>query len=299
MELEFWKLSGAGNDFIAVDNMDRSLPEEGRRELFSKWCVRGMSIGADGMLILEPADSGSSAHFRMRYYNADGGEAETCGNGSRCIARFAYMCGVAPAQMTFQTLAGDYQAEVLADGSVRLMMTDAHSLRPGVKISDDTFDGQAHFINTGVPHVVVMVDDLATTRVQEVGKYLRYHQEFAPAGTNVNFVRSTGPQALDVRTYERGVEAETLACGTGCIASAILAVREGVAKAPVHVRTAGGEDLIIDFQPVPDGAKQVSLQGSAHIVFRGYIEVPGLNRKPHSGGHHPTEHSREIESLHL
>ncbi len=298
MELEFWKLSGAGNDFIAIDNMDGILPEAGRREVFSKWCVRGMSVGADGMLILEPADAGSSAHFRMRYYNSDGGEAETCGNGSRCIARFAYMRGVAPAQMTFQTKAGDYQAEVLPNGDVRLMMTDAHGLRPGVKIMDDAFEGEVHYINTGVPHVVVMVDDLAAATVQDTGKYLRHHQEFAPAGTNVNFVRATGPKTLDVRTYERGVEAETLACGTGCIASAIIAVRETMVEAPVHVKTAGGEFLIIDFKALPDGAEEVSLQGSAHIVFRGYIDVAAFQEKT-AAAHHQSDKAQVIESLHL
>jgi diaminopimelate epimerase len=275
MELEFWKLSGAGNDFVAINNMDGKLPEEGRRELIEGWCRRGMSIGADGALILErAADSG--AHFRMRYYNADGGEAETCGNGSRCISRFAFLQGVAPREMVFETLAGNYQAEVLDNDEVRVRMTDAHGLRQNVRIMDDVFEGEVHFLNTGVPHVVTQVDDVATTALVEAGRHLRYHKEFAPAGTNANFVRLRDPHNLEIRTYERGVEAETLACGTGCIASAIVFNRLGLVEPPVRLKTASGEHVTIGFEPTSEGATNVTLQGSAHVVFRGYIEVPQL-----------------------
>lgn len=275
MELEFWKLSGAGNDFVAVNNMDGKLPEEGRQELIAAWCRRGMSIGADGALILEPAES-SDAHFRMRYYNADGGEAETCGNGSRCIGRYAYLQGVAPRKMTFETMCGNYDAEVLDSGEVRVRMTDAHSLRENIGVFDDMFEGELHFINTGVPHVVTQVDELDGTPVEVAGRHLRYHHQFAPAGTNVNFVRLRDPRNLEVRTYERGVEAETLACGTGCIASAMTFARLGMVEPPVRVKTASGEYLTISFELTPTGAKNVTLQGSAHVVFRGYIEIPRL-----------------------
>ncbi|MGI8905462.1 MAG: diaminopimelate epimerase [Candidatus Sumerlaeaceae bacterium] len=275
MELEFWKLSGAGNDFVAINNMDGRLPEEGRHELIAAWCLRGMSIGADGALILEPAAE-TGAHFRMRYYNADGGEAETCGNGSRCIARFAHLQGIAPGQMTFETMCGNYDAEVLRNGEVRIRMTDAHSRRDNIRISDDVFEGELDFLNTGVPHIVTQVDELANTPVQQAGKHLRHHSEFAPAGTNVNFVRLRDPRNLEVRTYERGVEAETLACGTGCIASAITFARLGLVEPPVRVKTASGEYLTINFELTQDGACDVTLQGSAHVVFRGYIEVPQL-----------------------
>jgi diaminopimelate epimerase len=275
MELEFYKLSGAGNDFVAINNMDGKLPGEGRDELVAAWCRRGMSIGADGALILEPA-ANPGAHFRMRYHNADGGEAETCGNGSRCIARFAYLQGVAPESMVFETMCGNYSAQVLPSGEVRVKMTDAHSSRPSIRIFDDVFEGELHFLNTGVPHAVTQVDNLETTSVHEAGRHLRYHAEFAPAGTNVNFVLPRDPHNLEVRTYERGVEAETLACGTGCIASAITFARLGVVEAPVRIKTASGEYLTIGFELTPDGARNVSLQGSAHVVFRGYIDVPQL-----------------------
>lgn len=274
MELEFTKLSGAGNDFIVINNMDGELPEEGRRELFIQWCRRGVAIGADGVLLTEPASPDSNADFRMRYYNADGGEAETCGNGSRCIARFAHMQGIAERDMKFQTLAGDYTAHVLDNGHVRVSMSDAFGLKDAItRATISGVDIPVHFVNTGVPHAVIIIDDVAAAPVKDVGRELRYHEAFAPAGTNVNFARVTGSSQLQVRTYERGVEDETLACGTGCIASSIIAARAGRVSSPVEVTTASGEQLLIDFTLADDGAISVSLQGSANIIFRGYVQV--------------------------
>lgn len=293
MELEFYKLSGAGNDFIVIDNMDMKVPEEGRNSLLQGWCRRGLSIGADGALLVEPADESSDADFRMRYYNADGSEAETCGNGSRCIARFAFTQGIAPRHMTFQTLAGDYRADVLENNEVRVQMSNAFDLREGIAIADDQLNAQVDFINTGVPHVVYFADDLENAPVVPAGRMLRYHGEFAPAGTNANFVRVTGDDSLDVRTYERGVEDETLACGTGCIASSIQAVRKGLVKCPVKVTTAGKETLTIDFKLSDTGATDVTLQGSAHIVYRGYVAVHHVNADAQSGKAHT------LDALHL
>ncbi|MGB9691210.1 MAG: diaminopimelate epimerase [Candidatus Sumerlaeaceae bacterium] len=270
MELEFWKMSGAGNDFIVIDNRDGQLPEQGRKQLFSQWCRRGISVGADGVLLVEPS---TRAHFRMRYYNADGREAETCGNGSRCIARFAFLRGIAGPDMRFETLAGIYEAQVRGE-SVAVRMSDAHSLRLAIPVSGELFSGEVHFINTGVPHVVLFTNDLAHVPVAQIGQWLRYHELFAPAGTNVNFITIKGPNALSVRTYERGVEAETLACGTGSIASAIVAAHLGKVTPPVAVETRSGDVLNIDFELTPLGAKHVLLEGPARVVFRGYIELP-------------------------
>jgi diaminopimelate epimerase len=270
MELEFWKMNGAGNDFIVFNNISGVIPEQGRSEIFAQWCRRGLGIGADGVLLVEPA---AEANFRMRYYNADGREAETCGNGSRCIARFAYAEGIAPATMRFQTLAGVYEATVRGD-SVAVRMTDAHSLRLMVAVRGEIFNGTVHFVNTGVPHVVLFVEDLEGTSVVPIGRWLRYHELFAPQGTNVNFVRVEGPQALAIRTYERGVEDETLACGTGSIASAIVATHLGFVKPPVSVKTRSGETLGVAFEQTPEGARHVSLEGPARFVFRGYVESP-------------------------
>lgn len=272
MLIEFWKMSGAGNDFIVINNMDLHLPEAGRGELFERWCQRGTWIGSDGVLLTEPS---STADFRMRYYNADGGEAETCGNGSRCIARFAHAQGIAHKSTRFETKCGVYRAEVSDDG-VAVGMTDAHSVRQPIRISDDVFDGEAFFINTGVPHVVLFVDDLTNPDVEKIGRHLRYHPEFQPAGTNVNFVKVIDPSHIEIRTYERGVEAETLACGTGSIASSIIAERLGRVSSPVQVKTASGVVLTIEFEPTETGARNVVLAGEARIVFRGEINEPGI-----------------------
>ncbi|MCX7719487.1 MAG: diaminopimelate epimerase [Candidatus Sumerlaeaceae bacterium] len=276
MELEFFKMSGAGNDFIVINNMDGRLPESGRESLFADWCRRGMSIGADGVLVLEPS---ARAHFRMRYYNADGREAETCGNGSRCIARFAHVMEVAPASMRFETMAGEYEARVEGE-TVVVGLSDAHGLREGIAIAEPEFTGTVHFVNTGVPHAVVLcggvdvAERIAALDVVRMGRCLRYHREFAPAGANANFIEVTGPQAIAIRTYERGVENETLACGTGSVAACIIAARRGLVTTPVSVRTAGGDTLTVDFEPSPGGARGVKLGGPARIVFRGYVPWP-------------------------
>lgn len=274
MEIEFLKLSGAGNDFVVIDNRELIVPEEGRGAVFQGWCRRGLGIGADGVLLVEHAEVGSAAHFRMRYYNADGGEAETCGNGSRCIARFAFEKGIAPKEMVFQTLAGDYGATVLESGDVNLRMSDAAGLeldRQRVILGGREL--AVDFVNTGVPHAVIFVEDLAGAPVLEVGRKLRHDEAFAPAGTNVNFVKINGDGEIAVRTYERGVEDETLACGTGCIASSIVASIRGNVTLPMTVVTASGEKLKIGFSRTEEGARDVTLEGSAQIVFRGYVTV--------------------------
>lgn len=269
MDIQFTKMSGAGNDFVVINNMDGHLPEAGRESVFKSWCRRGMSIGADGVLVVEPS---TSSHFRMRYHNADGREAETCGNGSRCIARFAHLEGVAPARMSFDTLAGVYEAEVAGE-DVMVSLSEATGIRMNIRITDSLFDGDVHFINTGVPHAVIFTDKVQSVDVFRIGRHLRHHPEFAPAGTNANFVQVRSPQEIVVRTYERGVEYETLACGTGSVASAIIAQRLGLAQPEVRVETASGEMLSVNFQPTEQGAERVRLGGSARVVYRGIIEA--------------------------
>lgn len=268
-QLEFTKMSGCGNDFIAINNMDLHFPEEGRRELFADWCRRGLAVGADGVIILEPAQNRNA--FKMRYYNADGGEAATCGNGSRCMAKFAYIEGVAPADMTFETVAGLYHAVVYPDGRVTVTLSDTKEVRPPVKIDAPEFCGTVYYANTGVPHAVVFVDDLEQLDVFHVGRFLRYHDIFAPAGANINFVQVIDEHSIAVRTYERGVENETLACGTGSVASVIIAQRLGYVKLPVSVKTHSCETLEINFTPVPDGAAAITLTGGARVVYHGKI----------------------------
>jgi len=225
-------------------------------------------VGADGLLLVEKSDV---ADFRMRYFNADGGEVETCGNGARCIARFAYTEKIVPSnKMEFETRAGIYGAEVIGE-NVKLHMSDAVDMRLNfpLKLSDRTYD--VSFVNSGVPHVVYFVDDLENTEVVRMGSETRYHSDFQPYGTNANFIKMRSENELDIRTYERGVEDETLACGTGCIASSIIAVASGKAKSPIVAHTRGGYLLKVYLTLGDEGAKEVHLEGDARIIYTGYL----------------------------
>ena len=261
-------MSGAGNDFVVLDNRDAKVA--GDLNAFAAAVAdRRRGVGADGVLLVEKS---GRKHFRMRYFNADGSEADMCGNGGRCIARFAYLMGAAPTAMEFENLAGDFKARVLDDGSVDLQMTLPHSLRLGLELEVDKSRILGHSINTGVPHLVVPVAALEAVDVVGLGRKLRQHPAFAPKGTNVNFVQVTGPRALSVRTYERGVEDETLACGTGSVAAAILAARLGQVSSPVAVRTHGGDTLTIGFKLDGDTATDVFLKGQAEVTFAGTLD---------------------------
>lgn len=265
--IKFAKFSGAGNDFIAINNKTGWLKEEGREQIIAKLCQRRVSIGADGVIIIEPS---TTADFRMRYYNSDGREAETCGNGSRCIARFAYLEGAANKIMTFETAAGVYNAEVKDDGNVIVDMTEPYDLRTNIALAVKGFKGVGDFINTGVPHVVIYVDDLKGIDVFNIGRAIRFHEIFQPAGTNVNFITIIDEHAIEIRTYERGVEDETLACGTGSIAAAVIAGIKGEGKSPVTVKTKSGVLLTIYYSISSKGEIQgVRLEGEARLVYIG------------------------------
>jgi diaminopimelate epimerase len=267
--LPFFKMSGAGNDFVVLDN--RAAQVAGDLNAFAAAVAdRKRGIGADGVLLVEPS---ARKHFRMRYFNADGSEADMCGNGGRCIARFANLMGAAPTAMEFENLAGDFKAQVLGDGSVDLQMTQPHSMRLGLELPVDGAVVAGHSLNTGVPHLVVPVADAAAVDVAGLGRKLRQHPAFAPKGTNVNFVQVTGPSSIKVRTYERGVEAETLACGTGSVASAILMARLGKVASPVAVTTTGGDILTISFKLDGDSATEVFLKGQAEVTFTGTLDL--------------------------
>jgi diaminopimelate epimerase len=268
-EQAFYKMSGAGNDFVVLDN--RSGGVSGDLGAFSAHVAdRKRGVGADGVLLLEKSPR---KHFRMRYFNADGSEADMCGNGGRCIARFANLMGAAPLKMEFENLAGDFEASVLEDGQVVLRMTKPHSLKLDLDLAVDGKIHRGHFINTGVPHLVVPVPDAAAVDVAGLGPKLRYHEAFAPKGTNVNFVQVLGPDSIKVRTYERGVEGETLACGTGSVASAVVMARLGRVGAPVAVTTSGGDILSIGFSLAGDEAADVTLKGQAEVTFQGTLDL--------------------------
>lgn len=267
--LPFFKMSGAGNDFVVLDNRQAAVAGD-LNAFAAKVADRKRGIGGDGVLLVEPSDR---KDFRMRYFNADGSEADMCGNGGRCIARFANLVGAAPTKMQFENLAGDFTATVLPDGQVDLQMTLPHSLKLDLQLPVDGKVLTGHFLNTGVPHVVVPVDDIASVDVFNTGKALRHHAAFAPKGTNANFVQVTGPHSIKVRTYERGVEDETLACGTGSVAAAILMARKGAVSSPVEVTTHGGDVLSISFKLDGDSASDVFLKGQAEVTFQGTLDL--------------------------
>jgi diaminopimelate epimerase len=233
----------------------RVLPERGSSER--------ISVGADGLILIEPS---KKADFKWRYYNADGSEAEMCGNGGRCVARFAYLKGIAGSSLKFETLAGILSAQV--DGKkVKLEMTKPF----GLKLDETIFiDGEEQIfssINTGVPHAVLFAEDLEGLDIIRIGRAIRYHSFFAPGGTNANFVRVEKDSQLSIRTYERGVENETLACGTGAVASALVAAFKGLVKSPVSIKTRGGEVLTVYFEIEAKEIKRVFFEGEVHIIY--------------------------------
>jgi diaminopimelate epimerase len=268
--ITFTKMSGAGNDFIMVDACTKRLELDWPR-IALKWCRPKTGIGADGLIVIEPH---AECDFAMRIFNADGSEAEMCGNGARCAALFARGLNIAGPSMRFRTGAGVIGARVTGDDAA-IAMTEPKDLETGMSIQTPLGDRTVHFVNTGVPHAVVFTEDLDGEPVFEVGRFLRHHGRFAPEGTNVNFVQVSARDTLRVRTYERGVEDETLACGTGAAASAIVAHHLGIAgPPPVKVRARGG-DLTVEFGHGRNGYFGVWLKGPVQSVFRGEIEVKG------------------------
>lgn len=257
------KMSGSGNDFILIDHRKPILTEGQMQGFARKVCRRRISVGADGLILIERSEK---ADFKWWFFNANGSEAEMCGNGGRCAARFAYLKGIAGPSLTFETLAGILSAQV--DGKrVKLEMTKPYDLK-----LDGTFliEGKEKIlssINTGVPHVVSFLEDLESLDVIGVGRAIRYHPYFAPKGTNANFVRVEDSSHLSIRTYERGVEDETLACGTGIVASALIAAFKGWVKSPVSIKTKGGEVLMVYFEIEGEEVKRVFFEGEVHIIY--------------------------------
>jgi len=265
MPVEFAKMCGCGNDFIVVDNRDDVLPCA--RDAFARrHCRRRLDIGADGVLLLERSDD---CDFRMRIFNADGSEAEMCGNGARCAAMFARRRNIAGAAMTMQTLAGPVAAQIIGDEAV-IGMGHVADIRLDMELDVEGRSVRVCFAEVGVPHVAVFVPDVDAAEVDALGRAIRYHEAFAPRGTNVNFVQVVTRDQIRVRTYERGVEAETMACGTGSIASAVLSHLHGHTAPPVRVETRGGP-LKINFRSQPDGIHDITLEGDAVIVCEGTI----------------------------
>jgi diaminopimelate epimerase len=267
--VSFVKMTGAGNDFIVVDN--RSLGVNLTREQIASLCSRHFGIGADGLLAAEPADQ-PDADFRMRYYNADGGEAEMCGNGARCFARFVQSWSRAePSRVRFLTQAGIITGEFVGH-EIRVNLTAPTDLKLNQSADFGWGNVTYHYLNTGVPHVVLEVDDVEVAEVLALGRAIRYSQLF-PRGTNVNFVQVLDPANLVVRTYERGVEGETLACGTGVTAAALLMHRVRGLALPLRVKVRGGDILAVGAVAEGGAFRDVTLTGPAAEVFSGTVKL--------------------------
>jgi len=261
MKISFYKMHGAGNDFVVVDDRDGRFPSADRA-LLRFLGRRRTGVGCEGILLLQRPQAGGDV--RMRFFNPDGSEQAMCGNGARCLARLAFELGAAPRRMVLETAAGPVRAEVEEGGGrVRLWLTAPRGYRPDLEPEAGL---RADFVNTGVEHLVVRVERLAGLDVDGLGRRLREHPLFAPAGTNVNFVAPRADGSLDLRTYERGVEAETLACGTGAAAAAFTAEKRGWTRLPVVVHCPGG-----DLEIGRDGDRLTLLGGAEH-VYRGELE---------------------------
>jgi len=275
MLLHFFKMNGAGNDFIIVDNRDLALSAALDADTIAALCDRNRGIGADGLLAVEPARAG--ADFRFRYYNADGYEAEMCGNGARCFGRFtAHLGETLRERVSFETMVGTLTAEMIGD-NVRIAMSEPKDLKLDTQATVAGVDAALHFVNTGVPHVVAFLASPEALDVFDVfthGAAIRQHPAFAPAGTNANFAAVLAPDHIVIRTFERGVEDETLACGTGMVACALVHHLLTAAPSPIRVDVEGGDTLEIGFEKRGDQSfKNVTLTGPADFVFEGEIDL--------------------------
>jgi len=274
MQIDFTKLSGAGNDFIVIDNRNLSLQLS--TEQIRSLCARRTGIGADGLILIDKSDL---SDFRMKYYNADGLPGSMCGNGGRCAVYFAHSIGVPSADnngYVFEANGNRYDASVTDREMVTLHMLDPHDFRESLAI--EGFD--CHYVDTGSPHAVIFSPEgeLDRLNVYSEGRAIRHRTDIFPGGTNVNFLEIIAPDSINVRTFERGVEDETLACGTGAVASAVMSYRLGKISSPtVSVRVRSGDTLTVSFS---ENLTSVTLTGPAKIIYRGTLELPVSDHNP-------------------
>ena len=266
--LEFTKMSASGNDFILIDNRSGVLYKtySNINDFVKKVCRRCHSVGADGLILIETSNN---ADFSWKFFNADGSEAEMCGNGGRCAARFAFTNGITAENMAFETIAGIIKAEVRGR-KVKLQLTTPKELKLDYAIKLEDKELFINSVNTGVPHAILLSDDIDYIPVEELGKAVRHHAAFGEKGTNVDFVKIVDRTNLIVRTYERGVEGETYACGTGVVASGVIMKEKGLIDSPVNVLTRGGEILraYVD--------DEVYLEGDTKIIYTGLLNDEAL-----------------------
>jgi diaminopimelate epimerase len=269
MTLEFTKMTGAGNDFVLIDG--RAMQAGLTPEQVSRLCDRHFGIGADGVAVLIPSASGK-ADWAWEFYNSDGSVADMCGNAARCFARFAQRLAGGGERVTFETGAGVITASLQGERAT-VNLTPPSGLCLGQQLNTSAGALTVHSLNTGVPHAVVYVPDADRAMVGSLGAEIRYHPRFAPRGTNVNFVQVLGPDFIRVRTYERGVEGETLACGTGVTAAALVSARLHGFSSPVRVKVQGGDVLEVSFVQAGDDFADVRLNGPAQFVFEGKVRL--------------------------
>ncbi|MCX5665778.1 MAG: diaminopimelate epimerase [Candidatus Omnitrophica bacterium] len=267
--IKFTKSVATGNDFVIVDNRSWVLKGD-LAGIAKRLCDRFYGVGADGLLLVEKS---KTADFKMRIFNSDGSEAEMCGNGSRCAALYAFAKKIAPADMKIETMAGILNANVKGQ-TVKVKLTDPKDIQWNLCLMIHECPYKVNFANTGVPHVIHFVNDLESVEVKNLGPKMRYHEEFSPHGANVDFVKITDKNSnkIAVRTYERGVENETLACGTGAVASAIISAEAEKLESPITVETKSGEVLKVYFESKEGNFKNVYLEGKAKLVYEGEIE---------------------------
>jgi len=282
----FIKMSGSGNDFVVIDNRSGLLPDDAIPPFTRMICRRRLSLGADGVVLIERPDPGIDVDFRFRYVNADGTNGEMCGNGAMCGARFAVLTGIARDECRFQTESGIVNAAVgcdPADPAVTINITDPGPVQHDITITAEGIEATYSAIQVGVPHAVTFVPDpdAFLSRPDDpsfnaYGRAVRLDPAFAPAGTNVNVVGLRGRNTIRMRTYERGVEDETLACGTGAVATAIVAASLGYVEPPVSILVTSGRTLVVDFDWDGERATNVTLGGNAYIIVRGTIGPDAL-----------------------
>lgn len=265
--LGFSKMAGGGNDFVVIDNRVAKIADGS--DLARRICTRALSVGADGLILIE---SSARATFRMRYYNSDGSLGAFCGNGTRCAARFAFLNVIAGRRMTIETDAGLVSAEITEGGQVSISIPSPYAFkaqRP-LQVGQNRVHGSS--ITVGVPHYVIYLrGDLWNQDIMPLGRAIRRHPDLAPDGANVNFVVIRDEHSIEVRTYERGVEAETLSCGSGVVASAVTSALFGKVLSPVSVLTRSGITYEVTFELRDGHADEVRMRGDARLIYRATI----------------------------
>lgn len=272
MTVSFTKMHGAGNDFVMIDDRGLTVPWQDYLRM-AALATRRLGVGCEGIILIQPSDR---ADFRMRFLNPDGTEVELCGNGARCSAAFAHRLGAAGKSMTMETLAGLVDAEIQETG-VKLWMPEPAGRRYDLAVEVDGRSFEGHAITVGVPHFVVPVADLASLDVVHYGSLIRQHAAFAPHGTNVDFVKYCPSNRIQMRTYERGVEAESGACGTGAVAAAVIAIERGDFTLPVGITTSTGFELHVDGDWRTRKCTGLTLTGPVKTVFEGVIDLDALS----------------------